>query len=211
MNASAHFPFAIVRDIRARMLSRASWIKALRRHVGVNQARFAEMLGVAQPTVSRWENGAEPEIEHWDLLKLCASRHNFPVMDSRVASTVPLVGYVGAGAQVNLFADGQGPFGEVEMPPGGSAKTVAVEVRGDSMAGLADDRWIIYYEDRREPVTEDLLGRLCVVGLADGRVLVKKLALGRLVGRFDLYSTQGTPLFDQDVLWAAAVEWIKPR
>lgn len=79
------------------------------------------------------------------------------------------------------------------------------------MAGIADDRWIIYYEDRREPVTEDLLGRLCVVGLSDGRVLVKKLAFGRLPGRFDLYSTQGTPLFDQDVTWAAAVEWIKPR
>jgi DNA-binding XRE family transcriptional regulator len=197
--------------MRPRMVSRAAWIKALRRHIGVNQARFAETLNVAQPTVSRWENGAEPELQHWELLKSVALRHNFETIDERVAATVPLIGFVAAGAQVNLFSDGQGPFGEVEMPPGGSEKTVAVEVRGESMAGVADDRWIIYYEDRREPVTDDLLGRLCIVGLADGRVLIKKLAVGRFPGRFDLYSTQGAPLFDQDVTWAARVEWIKPK
>jgi len=37
-------------------------IKALRKHLGVKQDRFAELAGVAQSTVSRWEkHGAIPE------------------------------------------------------------------------------------------------------------------------------------------------------
>lgn len=193
------------------MASRATWIKGLRRHIGVNQARFAELLEVAQPTVSRWENDAEPEIAHWEALKRLAGRHNFQLLDERITATVPLVGFVGAGAHVNLYSQGQGPFEEVEKPPGGSDDTVAVEVRGDSMAGIADDRWVIYYDDRREPVTEDLFGKLCVVGLANDGVLIKRLAPGRAPGRFDLYSSQGSPMLDQEVIWAAKVAWIKPR
>lgn len=197
--------------MRFRMINRAAWVRGLRSAVGVNQARFGEMLGVAQPTVSRWEKGAEPEIAHWDALKALANVYNYAQITDSAVSTVPLVGYVSAGAAVNLYAVGQGPFDEVEMPPGGSEHTVAVEVRGDSMAGLADDRWIIYYDDRQEPVHEGLFGKLCVVGLANDGVLVKRLVPGRHPGKFDLYSTNGAPLFDQEVTWAAKVEWIKPR
>jgi len=197
--------------MRNRMIDRAKWVKGLRRHVGVNQAGFAELLNVAQPTVSRWERGAEPEIAHWDALRALAEKYNYGVLDEGATRTVPLIGFVGAGATVNLFGVGQGPFDEVEMPPGGSEYTVAVAVRGDSMAGIADDRWIIYYNDRQEPVHEGLYGKLCVVGFANDSVLIKKLAPGRRPGHFDLYSTNGAPIFDQEVIWAAKVEWIKPR
>ncbi|HLO78168.1 MAG TPA: S24 family peptidase [Magnetospirillum sp.] len=177
----------------------------------MNQTIFAEMVGATQPTVSRWEKGAEPEIPQWEALKALGDRYNYVAFDPGRALTVPLVGYVNAGATVSMFAVGQGPFEEVEAPPGGTEHTVAVEVRGDSMAGMAEDRWIIYYNDRQEAPHEELYGKLCVIGLTDDRVLVKKLHPGRKPGRFDLYSTNGTPLLDQHVSWAAKVEWIKPR
>ena len=88
---------------------------------------------------------------------------------------------------------------------------VAVQVKGDSMRGLADDGCVLYYEDRREPVTDDLLGPLCVVGLPDGRIMVKKLQRGQAAGLFHLYSSNSDPIFDQAVTWAAKVTWIKPR
>lgn len=189
---------------------RAIWIKGLRRHLGLTQTQFAESLGVGQPSVSRWENGSDPELAHWELLRATATRNNYEVFDETSLQKVPLIGFVGAGAAVNMYAVGQGPFGEVDMPPGGNEKTVAVEVRGDSMTGLADDRWIIYYDARYEPPHEGLVGKLCVIGLTSETVLVKKLFPGRQPNRFDLYSTNGAPLFDQEVVWAAKVMWIKP-
>lgn len=35
-------------------------IKSIRKNVfGINQAEFASLMGVSQPTLSRWENGEE--------------------------------------------------------------------------------------------------------------------------------------------------------
>lgn len=193
------------------MGSRGEWIRGLRRHIGANQVRFAEIMGVAQATVSRWETGAEPEIVHWEALRELAAKYNYGLLASGTTSTVPLVGYVGAGAVLNLYGTGQGPFDEVDMPPGGNEQTVAVEVRGDSMTGIADDHWIIYYHDRPEPPHDGLFGKLCVIGLANDGVVIKKLLPGRQPGRFDLYSNNAAPILDQEVIWATKVEWIKPR
>jgi hypothetical protein len=126
--------------------------------------------------------------------------------------TVPVVGLAGAAADgAVMYAEGDGWLGEVSMPPGGSDKTVALEVRGSSMRGIAEDGWFVYYDERRDPPTEDLLGQICVVGLADGRILVKKLIRGRRKRHFDLESAAAPTLYDQRVDWAAEVKAIVPR
>jgi hypothetical protein len=79
------------------------------------------------------------------------------------------------------------------------------------MAGQLEDGWIVYYDNRRDPPTNDMYGKLCVVGLRDGRVLIKKLLPGRQTGCFDLYSTASSPMQDQQVEWAARVSWIAPK
>lgn len=121
-----------------------------------------------------------------------------------------LVGYVGAGSQAHFYRDGQ--ISEpVELPPGGGISTVAVEVRGGSMRGIADSGWLIYYDDLRSPPTDDLIGKLCIVETEDGKVLIKVLQRGRRKGRFDLESTTESTMHDQRLAWAARVTWIKPR
>ena len=98
-----------------------------------------------------------------------------------------------------------------EMPPNGGPDFVAVVVRGDSMAGFAGDGATLYYRDRREPPTDDLMGRVCVVGLDDCQVIVKRIRHGRTRGRFDLYDNSGDMILaDQGVFWAARVEFIRP-
>lgn len=124
-------------------------------------------------------------------------------------ATVPLVGYVGAGAEALLFADGQGPFDDVEAPDDANEKTVAVEIRGESMGALFD-RWLVYYDDVRDPPGGNQIGKICVCGLADGRILVKKLVRGQLPGHFTLLSNVEPPIYDVLVDWAACVKTMKP-
>lgn len=79
------------------------------------------------------------------------------------------------------------------------------------MSGLLEDGWVVYYDNRRDPPDESHYNKLCIVGLVDGRVLVKKLYPGRKPGHFDLHSVNAPPLLDQPVEWAAKVTWIAPR
>ena len=53
-------------------------IKALREHMGMNQAEFADELGVRQPTVSEWETGAyEPKRSTSKFLSMVAEQAKF--------------------------------------------------------------------------------------------------------------------------------------
>jgi phage repressor protein C with HTH and peptisase S24 domain len=123
---------------------------------------------------------------------------------------IRIIGYVGAGLEAHFYGDGDNPNEETEAPPNRTTSTVAVQVRGNSMAGYFDDGSVLYYDDIRTPPTEDLIGRLCVVELKDGRVLVKRLHKGSRKGRWTLLSTNADPLFDRTLTWAARVIWIKP-
>ena len=56
----------------------ADLVKALRYHMGMNQAEFARELGVRQPTISEWETGAyAPRRSSSKLLTLIAERAGF--------------------------------------------------------------------------------------------------------------------------------------
>jgi transcriptional regulator with XRE-family HTH domain len=192
-------------------------VRQLLARTGGTQADLAKRLGVTQATISRWLRNQKPEIEQYNKLMNLARQYGVvigdgatlagnaePVLSSRI------VGYVGAGSRAHYYDGAQGPFGEVEMPPGGTPDMVAVIVNGDSMIGFALDGSTLYYRDRRDPPTPDLIGRACVVGLPDGSVLVKYLRQGRAGGLWDLYSLNGETLPDQHVLWAAKVEFIRP-
>jgi hypothetical protein len=98
----------------------------------------------------------------------------------------------------------------VEAPEGATSDTVAVEIRGESLGELFD-RWLVYYDDVRRPLTTDMIGQLCVVGLVDGRILVKKVRRGQLDGRFNLLSNTEPPIYDAEVEWAAKVRQMSPR
>lgn len=122
--------------------------------------------------------------------------------------TVALVGYVAAGAEAHFTPAGE--LGQVEATADATDSTVAVEMRGDSW-GTFFDRWIVYYDEVRRPVTQDLIGKPCVVGLEDGRVLVKRLQRSRTKGLFHLFSPAADPIMDVAVEWAAKVKSMVPR
>jgi hypothetical protein len=129
---------------------------------------------------------------------------------SKGRRSVPLVGYVGAGAEAHFYKVSQGDLDEVPAPEGATEATVAVEIRGDSL-GRVFDRWLAYYDDVHRPVTAEQLGRLCVVGLENGQILVKKVRSGSRLGRFRLESERAEPIEDATVEWAAVVRHIEPQ
>jgi hypothetical protein len=128
-----------------------------------------------------------------------------------VPMTAKLVGYVGDRTGITFHDAAKQSLDEVPLPPGGSETTKAVEVRGNAMAGVALDGWLVFYDDIKRFPDDSLLGKLCVVGLADASVLIKTLQKGRVAQRFDLWSMNEQPLMDQEVIWASPVTWIKPN
>jgi hypothetical protein len=123
---------------------------------------------------------------------------------------VRVIGYVGGGSQAHYYAVAHDTdLDEVPAPEGATKKTVAVELRGNSL-GKTFDRWLVFYDDVRSPVTPDLHGELCVVGLPDDRVLVKTIK-PRRDGYFDLLSENDDPIQGVSVDWAAKVKGIAPR
>jgi len=199
-------------------MSIADRIALARRQRGWSQQRLARAVGAAQTTVSSWERGrTEPGRE--DVRRI-AEALDVPLaeleldradrVDNGGSGQAPLVGFVSAGSRAHFFADGQGPFGHVRAPDGATESTVAVEIRGESLGPFFNE-WLVYYDDRREPVTPDLYGQLCVVGLADGRVLIKKLKPSQTPGLYHLLSQTEEPILDVAVDWAARVRSMSPR
>jgi transcriptional regulator with XRE-family HTH domain len=123
---------------------------------------------------------------------------------------VPVVGFVGAGAEAHFYAEGQSPLDEVPAPDGASVNTVAVQARGHSLGALFDN-WLVFYDDGRDPPGDDVVGRMCVCGLSDGRILIKALKRSQIAGLWTLHSNVEPPIYDVALDWAARVNAMRPR
>jgi hypothetical protein len=60
-------------------------------------------------------------------------------------------------------------------------------------------------------MTSDLVGQPCVVGLADGRHLIKQVQRGSDLGLYSLHSATAKPIADVTIEWAAIVDSISRR
>jgi hypothetical protein len=134
------------------------------------------------------------------------------VVDEADKDTVPVVGYVGAGAEAHFYALSDGELDRVPAPDNAGPETVAVEIRGESLGPLFE-RWLVHYDEVRSPITPDLMGQLCVVGLPNDKILVKKVrrAKSKADGLYDLLSNNEDAMLDQVIDWAAKVKSMVPR
>ena len=186
-------------------------LRKLRVERGWTHEFAAEQMGLSRGQFIKLERGERKLTER--TIALAARAFGVDPRDILGGSSdVPIVGIVGAdtsGAITYVGTDGE--LGRAPMPPSGNDQTVAVEVRGASMRGVAEDNWLIYYDDVRSPLTEDMIGELCVLWLADGQVLIKTPFYSRIPGRFDLESTNAPTLREQEVVSAAFVTFLAPR
>lgn len=190
-------------------------VRKLRKDLHLSQAELARRVGVKQQAIAQVESG---KIQKPTFIVTLSKALNVSISEltgisgvDQPARTVPVVGIAQAGGS-NIVRDfAGGSLGDVDAPVDATADTVAVEVRGDSMGGRLEDGDHVFFDDRREPVTDDLIGRLCVCGLEDGQVVIKRLAKGSQPGLYHLISYNAEPMFDQRLNWAARVTSIRPR
>jgi hypothetical protein len=130
-------------------------------------------------------------------------------VEEQAPPKVPVVGYVGASAEVRLYEVAQRDLDQVDCP-GSTEATVAVEIRGDGL-GPFFNRWLLFYDNLRRPPAPDHIGELCVVGLRSGRILVTQVQLGSAEGRFNLLSATDKPTLDVAIEWAAAIDSVSRR
>lgn len=199
-------------------------LAAARKAAGYTNAKAAaEAMGVKVPTYLGHENGSRGFKRvsadqyarkfhvalEWLLTGKGARERRSTRPPDEPQRHVNLVGYVGAGSETYFFTN-DSPIDEVPAPAGATDSTVAVEIRGESL-GTFFDRWLVFYDDVRRPVTSDLLNKLCVVGLDDGRILIKKIQRSKARGLFHLISQTEPPIFDVAIDWAAKVKNMVPR
>jgi hypothetical protein len=122
---------------------------------------------------------------------------------------LPVMGYVGAGAEAHYYEVSQGQLDEIEPPNSLTEGTVIIDIRDHGLGSLFN-RWLAFFGEKREPATPELIGCLCVVALEDNRIIVRQLQQGRTSGRYDLICEFGEPIMDVSVLWAAKVMSMLP-
>lgn len=199
-------------------------LKRMMEAVDGRQNELAERFGVSQPTVSRWIGGAIPE---WDnIQRIVGVAHELGIKtdlsdlsSEAVAAalssppgrrTVKLKGYVGASSVAHFYALSDEDFEEVEAPLSSTDQTIAVEIKGTSFGPLMDS-WLVYYDDVRAPITDDLFGKICVVGLSDDRILLKKIKRERDGSITLLSNSEEKPIKNAQIEWAAMVTDMRPR
>ena len=125
------------------------------------------------------------------------------------AQAIKIIGKVEPGGTVVFY-----PNEEVkdctEQPPHAGIATRALEA-GASLPGVAESGWLYFFDFEEKPPSRELIGKLCVVALKSGEVLIRTLQPGRRRNRYDLEAPLEKTLRDQEVVWAAAITWIKPR
>lgn len=197
-------------------------LTAIRKAANVKQTGLGKLIGVSQPQISRYMKGSEPKSPAYNKIIEAARKHG--VLDTDVRSEdvaasldappplrrVKIKGYVGAGAKAHFYAVSDEDYEEVEAPVGASDKTVAVEIKGSSFGPLLNT-WLVFYDDVRSPVTEDLIGEVCVVGLADDRILIKEIRRDRRGYRLLSNNPAEPPIENVRIEWAAKVTDMRPR
>lgn len=127
--------------------------------------------------------------------------------------SVPIRGLASAGDRIAFFSLEESEPEYVPALENSTLDTVAVEIRGDSL-GAALNGWVAYYDNVQRPVTDDLLNELCVLGLSDGSVQIKKVQRSRNKRFVHLVSNTGSQETDvprSAIEWAAKVTGLRPK
>jgi hypothetical protein len=126
-------------------------------------------------------------------------------------ATYPILGYIGAGAEAHCYDVPREKLDRVQIPFGTlPPSTVAFEIR-DSNVGGSFYRSLLFFEYNRPPVSLELLGVVCAVGLQRGRIFVRELRKGQKEGLFDLTSPNTPPLRSVKAEWATPILALLPK
>jgi hypothetical protein len=119
---------------------------------------------------------------------------------------VDVAGYIGSASGVTLLP--QGTHDTAIAPPDVPSGSFALQVR---MVQTTYDGWL-YFVSGQQQEPEQVLDRLCLVAVDDGRLLLAIVRRGYKRSLYNLVLSPDTTavLENQKVAWAAPVLWIQP-
>ncbi|WP_162249023.1 XRE family transcriptional regulator [Rhizobium sp. Root651] len=179
-------------------------VKAILRLKHWNQSKLAEHLGVSQSSVARWVSGVEPESKRAEEIN---ALYRDEIGGDNV---VPLVGYIGAGAEIMPDFEQIPPEGldQIVIPFDLPAEMIAFEVRGASMLPVYKDGYVIVcYREQRKPL-EYFYGEDAAVRTSDGRRFLKTVVKGDPI---TLMSFNAAPIEDVRLEWIGEIFAVLPR
>ncbi len=187
-------------------------IRRRREALNLSQAEVARRVGATPQAISLWELG-ERRIRAEFLTRLAqaleCSPHDLLPEGEEDVGTVPVVGHVGAGAEIYPPDEDQ-ELDRVPAPWREARQLAAVVVRGSSMEPEFWDGDLIFYEPPNGMVDpEALVGHTVVVRTEDGRTFVKRLLRGSKPGLWTLESHAAPPMKDVRLVWVAPIRYIK--
>lgn len=179
-------------------------------HKGIKQARLVEALDHSKSEISTWVKGGRRF--NSEFLEEAAAYLKVPpgylFWEPPERREALLVGKVGAGAEITRFEEG-GVLAGIELPPWIDAPNVA-EIDGDSQHPLQAG-WQVFYGPEHQGVSDNCIGKLCVVQIKNGPTLLKTLKRGSRKGLFRLESWNAPAREDVQIEWAAKVLNIVPK
>jgi transcriptional regulator with XRE-family HTH domain len=120
--------------------------------------------------------------------------------------TVPFLGHIDQDSGFLLQIDGSAES-DVPAPPGATEFTVAIRARGGGR--IIRDGALLYFENRRQLATDEMIGKLCVVAIDEDRIVVRRVEPGTKTGHYNLFTFVETPTAEVQPLWAAEIIWIR--
>jgi transcriptional regulator with XRE-family HTH domain len=176
------------------------------------QEDLANAIGTKQNNVSRWLDGVEPRGNARDRILSMARESGViePERDRR--PTIPIMGYVGAGARIDpdyeqVPAEG---LDQVEVPLLLPDDAMGLQVRGDSMLPKYPDGFVIIVHREQTRSTASLIGEEAALRTYDGHRYLKMVMPGTKPHTYNLESFNARPILGARIAWASEILAIIP-
>lgn len=169
-----------------------------RRFAGYTQVELGERIGLSQDKISNVKNGKRKLSQ--DEATRISEQTGYPLPGQNTSLNV--LGYVGAGAEVYPIDDGD-PLHSINIEYPLPFGTVGAIIRGDSMFPIFEDGDLVAYSGETS-LPEDMVGETCVVQVSDGRIFIKTIRRGSSPGFYTLTSYNAPDIVDVPLDWARA-------
>ncbi|MDO1582406.1 XRE family transcriptional regulator [Rhizobium oryzicola] len=187
-------------------------LKQLRTAAGWTHEQAADAMGVSRGQFIKLERGERRLTS--DYIELAARAFQVrpaEILEDADRETVPIMGYIGAGAEIMPEYEQTPPEGldQIEVPFPLPDDMVAFEVRGDSMLPVFKDRSVvIVYREQKRPLSA-FYGEEAAVRTADGRRFIKTITKGS--SGVNLISWNAAPIENVQLDWIGEIFAVLPR